>query len=84
MSVGVNQKTKFTFAESREFSQIDSVIGKLEADLSGIAEEMSGSWSDYVRMRELAAQQKKLQAELAEKMERWVYLHELAEKIERQ
>ncbi|GAH55565.1 unnamed protein product, partial [marine sediment metagenome] len=32
----------------------------------------------------LVAQQKKLQAELAEKMERWVYLYELAEKIERQ
>jgi ABC transport system ATP-binding/permease protein len=78
-----NQKIKFTFAESREFAQIDSVIGKLEAELARLAEEMSGSWSDYVRMRELAAQQKKLQAELAEKMERWVYLHELAEKIER-
>jgi len=45
---------------------------------------MSGSWSDYVSMRELVAQQKKLQAELAEKMERWVYLQELAEKTERQ
>ena len=80
----VNQKTKFTFAESREFAQIDSVIGKLEAELARLTEEMSGSWSDYVSMRELVAQQKKLQAELAEKMERWVYLHELAEKIERQ
>lgn len=80
----VNQKTKFTFAESREFAQIDSVIGKLEAELARLTEEMSGSWSAYVSMRELVAQQKKLQAELAEKMERWVYLHELAEKIERQ
>ncbi len=80
----INQKTKFSFAESKEFAQIDSVIGKLEAELARLAEEMSGSWSDYVRMRELVAQQKKLQAELAEKMERWVYLHELAEKIERQ
>jgi len=80
----VNQKTKFTFAESREFAQIDSVIEKLEVELARLTEEMSGSWSDYVSMRELAAKQKKLQAELAEKTERWVYLHELAEKIERQ
>ena len=80
----VNQKTKFTFAESREFAQIDSVIEKLEAELARLTEEMSGSWSDYVSMRGLVAQQKKLQAELAEKMERWVYMHELAEKIERQ
>ena len=79
----VNQKTKFTFAESREFAQIDNVIGKLETELARLTEEMSGSWSDYVSMRELVAQQKKLQTELAEKMERWVYLYELAEKIER-
>jgi ATP-binding cassette subfamily F protein uup len=79
-----HQKTKFTFAESKEFAQIDSVIGKFETAITKITEEMSGSWSDHVRLRELIAQQKNLQAELAEKMERWVYLHELAEKIKRQ
>lgn len=77
----VNQKTKFTFAESREFTQIDTVIGKKEAALARISEEMNGSWSDFVRLQELIAQQKNLQTELAEKMERWVYLHELAEQI---
>lgn len=77
------RKTKFTFAESKEFAQIDSVIEKLEAAVAKITEEMSGCWSDHIRLRELIAQQKNLQAELAEKMERWVYLHELAEKIER-
>ncbi len=78
------RKTKFTFAESREFSQIDSVIGKLETAIAEITGEMSESWSNHIRLRELIAQQKKLQAELEEKMERWVYLHELAEKIKRQ
>ena len=82
-AVKAHQKTKFTFAESREFAQIDSVIGKLETAIAKITEEMSGSWSDHVRLRELIAQQKNLQVELAEKMERWVYLHELAEKIEK-
>jgi len=33
-------------------------------------------------MKELADRQKELQTRLAEKMERWVYLNELAEKIE--
>ena len=78
------QKTKFTFAESKEFAQIDSVIGKLETAIVKITEEMSRSWSDHIRLRELIAQQKNLQAELAEKMERWVYLHELAEKMKRE
>lgn len=75
------QKIKFTFAESKEFAQIDSIIGKLETEIAKITEEMSGCWSDHIRLRELVDKQKNLQSELAEKMERWVYLHELAEKI---
>jgi len=78
-----HQKIKFTFAESKEFAQIDSVVGKLETEIAKITEEMSGCWSDHIRLRELVAKQKNLQDELAEKMERWVYLHELAEKIRR-
>ena len=83
-STRVKQKTKFTYAESREFTRIDGDIEKLEAELARLAEEMSGSWSDYIRMQELTEKEKKLRAELSEKMERWVYLHELAEKMKLQ
>ncbi|MCL4378141.1 MAG: ABC-F family ATP-binding cassette domain-containing protein [Actinobacteria bacterium] len=83
-SSGASQKIKFTFAESKEFSQIDNVIEKLESAIAKLSDEMNKNWSDYIKLRELAAQQKALQAELAEKMERWVYLHELAELIEQQ
>jgi len=82
-SAKAHQKIKFTFAESKEFAQIDSVIGKLETAIAKITEEMSGCWSGHVRLQELVTQQKNLQAELAEKMERWVYLHELAEKMKK-
>jgi ATP-binding cassette subfamily F protein uup len=75
------KKAKFTFAESREFAAIDSDIGKLEAGIAGLSEEMKNCWSDYVRMRELTAKQKTLQTKLAEKMERWVYLHEISDQI---
>ncbi|MCE5329127.1 ABC-F family ATP-binding cassette domain-containing protein [bacterium] len=81
-SAQVSQKIKFTFAEKREFVQIDKVIEELEARLERISKDMSESWSDFVKLQELVTQQKKLQAELEEKMERWVYLHELAEKME--
>jgi len=84
VSAKTGQKTKFTFAESREFAQIDSVIGKLEEASAKITEEMSDCWSDHIRLRELSVQQKKLQTELAEKMERWVHLYELAEKMKKQ
>jgi ATP-binding cassette subfamily F protein uup len=75
------KKMKFTFAESREFAAIDSDIGKLESGIAGLSEEMNNCWSDYVRMRELTAKQKALQAQLSEKMDRWVYLHEISEQI---
>ena len=75
------KKLKFTFAESREFAVIDSEIGKLEAEIAELSEEMNKFWSDYIRMRELTAKQKALQAQLAEKMDRWVHLHEIAEQM---
>jgi ATP-binding cassette subfamily F protein uup len=75
------KKLKFTFSESREFAIIDSEIGKLEAKITGLSEEMNNCWSDYVRMRELTAKQKALHDLLAEKMDRWVYLHEISEQM---
>jgi hypothetical protein len=42
---------------------------------------MNKCWSGYVRMRELTAKQKAIQVQLAEKMDRWVYLHEIAEQM---
>ncbi len=79
--VKTNKKPKFTFAESREFAKIDRIIEKIESSLTGIEQEINDSWSDPLKMKELAARQKILQAELAEKIQRWAYLNELAEKI---
>ena len=49
--------------------------------LSVIEKEMTENWSDRIKMKELAEKQKELQGELSVKMERWVYLNELAEEI---
>ena len=40
--------------------------------------------SDYVKLQELQTQQAELEAQLEAKMERWVYLNELKEKIDAQ
>jgi len=77
----VNKKPKFTFAESREFARIDKDIEQLESSLTKTGLEINDSWADSSKMKELAARQKELQTRLAEKMERWVYLNELAEKM---
>ncbi len=76
-----SRKRRFTYAENREFESIDSDIAILEASLAKIEEEMTTNWFDHTRMQELAIKQKDAQTELSEKMERWVYLNELAEKI---
>ena len=39
------------------------------------------STSDYVKLQELSAKKEQLKQELEEKMERWVYLNDLAERI---
>ncbi|MCD4670785.1 MAG: ABC transporter ATP-binding protein, partial [Actinomycetia bacterium] len=79
--VKINKKPKFTFAESREFAGIDRVIETIESSLTGIEQEINDSWSNPSKMKELAARQKELQAELGEKIQRWTYLNELAEKM---
>ena len=78
------QKLRFSYQEQREFSSIDGEIADLEAQLSACRQEMEANASDYVALERLAAEQDRLEAELDKRMERWVYLNELAEQIEAQ
>ncbi len=77
----LQQKTRFTYSESREFLQIENVIEKLESDIATVSEEMSKNWSNHVIVRELSEKHKALQEQLDAKMARWVYLNEIAEKM---
>jgi ABC transport system ATP-binding/permease protein len=74
-------RKRFTYAENKEFGKIDSDISNLEDMLSAIEKDMTKKWSDRVEMQELAEKQKEIKEELRSKMERWVYLNELAEEI---
>ena len=74
-------KLKFTFKEQWEFDHIDEEIAALEAQISENDEALRTAGSDYVRLQELTGQHDALQALLDEKMERWVYLNDLAEQI---
>lgn len=76
------KKLKFTFAEQREFDTIDDVIAELEAALAKCKKEQETVCSDYLRLTELTEEQERIEAELEEKTERWVYLNELKEKID--
>ncbi len=75
------KKLKFTFKEQREFDTIEADIAALEDRLGQPEGEMSASGSDYVKLQELTDEQSEVSALLEEKIDRWVYLTDLAEKI---
>ena len=75
------KKLKFTFKEQREYDTIEADIAALEARIAQREGEMLACGSDYGKLQELTKDQQADQAALEEKMERWLYLTDLAEKI---
>jgi len=78
------KKLKFSYKEQREFETIDDDIAALEQKIEDLDAEMAAHASQYSRLAELTEEKEKVQAELDEKMERWMYLTELNEKIQAQ
>lgn len=77
-------KLKFTFKEQREYDTIDDDIAALEGKIEKLDGDMMANATNSLKLSELTAEKEKAEAELEEKMERWVYLNDLAEKIEEQ
>lgn len=75
------QKLKFTFREQREFETIDDEVAALEEKCADLAAQMEACASDFARLQELSREKEEADRLLEEKTERWVYLHELDEKI---
>lgn len=76
-----SKQLKFTYAEEREYQRIDDDIAKLEAEIAVLDEEMSKVASDFIKLNELTQKKECKEQALEEKMERWVYLNDLAERI---
>ncbi len=75
-------KLKFSFQEKREFESIDDDIAKLEEKIEKLDHEMMENATNSAKLSELLKEKNELENALDEKMERWVYLNDLAEKIE--
>lgn len=73
---------KFSYKEQKEYEEIDTVISELECGIENIEMRINEASSDYTLLQELLTEKKLLENNLEEKMGRWVYLNELAEKIE--
>lgn len=77
-------KLKFTYAEQREFETIEENIKKIEKAVEELDSRILASASDFVKLNELMDQKEQLENELEEKMDRWLYLTDLAERIEQE
>lgn len=78
------QKLKFSYKEQREYETIDTDIAALEEKLESIERQIEANATNSVKLKELMEEQERANALLEEKMERWVYLNDLAEKIAEQ
>lgn len=78
------QKLKFSYKEQREYETIDADIAALEEKLESVEHQIEANATNSVKLKELMEEQERTNALLEEKMERWVYLNDLAEKIAEQ
>lgn len=78
---GQTKKLKMSYKEEKEFETIESNIATLEQQIEDTDNEMLKAANDFVKLGELSAKKEELQKELEHKMDRWMYLEELADKI---
>ncbi len=75
------RKLKFSYKEQKEWETIEKEISLLEEEIQNLEKEMEGDSSNYGRLQELMEKKEQKEAKLEERMDRWMYLNELAEKI---
>lgn len=78
------KKLKFSYKEQREYETIDDEIALLEGKIEQLDMEIMKNATNSVKLREIMEEKETAEAQLEEKMDRWVYLNDLAEQIEAQ
>ncbi|MDD2401340.1 MAG: ABC-F family ATP-binding cassette domain-containing protein, partial [Clostridia bacterium] len=72
---------KFTFKEKQEYEQIEDTITSVEQELLEVREKIDAASSDFELLQELLDVKQKSENKLDKLIERWAYLNELAEDI---
>ena len=78
---GQTKKKKMTYQEQKDFETIEDDISAIEARLEEIDTEMGQAASDFVKLGKLSEEKENLSQELEQKMDRWMYLEELAQEL---
>lgn len=75
------QKLKFTYREQKEYESIDGEIAALEEKIADLDEKILANATNSGKLNELSREKTAAETLLEEKMDRWVYLNDLADKI---
>ena len=81
---GQVKKLKFTYMEQKEWETIEDEIAKLEQRLEELGPEIDRAARDYAKLSALMREKEETEALLEQKMERWMYLNDLSERIAQQ
>ena len=80
---GQKKKLKFTYQEQKDYENIEGEMAALEEKIAQIDRDYLKYTSDFVKLNELTKEKEAAEKLLEEKMDRWVYLEELAARIEK-
>ena len=78
---GHQKKLKFTFKEQKEYETIEADIEKLEVQIEALDAEILKNATNFGKLNALSQEKEEKETLLMEKMERWEYLEDLAQKI---
>ena len=78
------EKVKFTYKEQKEYETIDADIAALEEKIEKLESEMTAVSTDFVKLNQIMVEKEAAESLLEEKLDRWMYLEELAARIAEQ
>lgn len=75
------KKLKFSYQEQKDYETIEEEILTLEEKIQKLDEEYGKYPNDFIKLNDILKQKEEAEEKLAEKMERWMYLEDLAARI---
>lgn len=79
-----DNRIKFSYQEKKDYETIDADISELEDKIAALETEIAGAATEYGRLQKLVQEKEAAESQLKEKMERWIYLNELAEQMSKE
>ena len=72
-----------SYREQQDWLHIDEQLQQLNAALESLDHEIEQNATDYVKLAELGEKREKVMSDIEAAEERWLYLSDLAERIEK-